>query len=125
MSNLDANNCTFPGIGTFGSLAVTGVTPTAIDYAALSSDDLILVTVSGKNITLPTAVGAKGKRFTVKLTVTGSATVVTTSAQTIDGAATCFLNGQWSFVTVVSDDSNWLIIGLGGSTLDPSYVDLY
>lgn len=121
---IDLNNCTFPGSGTFGTLIVTGITSTAVDYAALPTDEMIVVTASAKIVTLPTAVGIKGKRYTVKLTVAGITTIATTSAQTIDGAADCIISGQFSYLRVISDGANWLIFG-GVNTLTPGYSNLY
>ena len=62
-------------------------------------------------VTLPSAVGITGRQYTIKRTGTGSVTVATTSSQTIDGAASYALSAQWKYVVVVSNGSNWLIVG--------------
>jgi len=41
--------------------------------------------------------------------------VGTTSAQTIDGAATKTLGAQYSAITVQSDGANWLILNQFGT----------
>jgi hypothetical protein len=111
--------------GQNGILTTGALTSTAVDYAALPSDEIILVTATGKNITLPSAIPIKGKRFTVKLTVPGIATVLTSLGQTIDGSVDCLLSGQNSLVTVMSDGANWIIVVALGATLTPYYGSLY
>jgi hypothetical protein len=60
---------------------------------------------------LPSAAGSnKGRIVTVKQIAAGSASVTTTSSQTIDGAASYTLSAQYKYVTVQSDGSNWFII---------------
>jgi hypothetical protein len=88
-----------------------GLTPSAVDYAVLSTDETVLLTATGKTATLPSAVPLAGKRFTVKLTASGTGTVATSSSQTIDGASTYSLSAQYKFVQVISDGANWQIIG--------------
>lgn len=60
--------------------------------------------------TLPTAVGITGQQFIIKNINTGVVTIATTSAQTIDGAATQSLLTQYSSLTIVSNGTNWDII---------------
>ena len=120
----DGTNFTVPGVLTAGAIR-TGLVSTAVDYPALPTDSVILVTATGKNVTLPTAIGVAGKIFTVKLTSAGSLTISTTASQTIDGSVNLFLIGKNSYVRVISDGSNWFIIGGGGSTQDVYYGQLY
>jgi hypothetical protein len=84
---------------------------TAVSYSATTSDKTIEVTATGQTITLPTAVGISGREYVIKLTAAGSATVATTSSQTIDGATTYSLSAQYKYVTVQSNGANWVIIG--------------
>ena len=86
-----------------------GYTATATSLSLTASHDLINVTATGQTITLPTAVGISGKKYTIKLTASGSATIATTSSQTIDGAGSYSLSAQYKFVQVVSDGANWLV----------------
>ena len=76
----------------------------------VGTDSTILVTTSGLTMTLPTAVGNTGVEFTIKLTVSGSCTVATTSSQNIDGATTYTLSAQYKYVTVQSNGTQWYII---------------
>ena len=84
-------------------------------YTVVSTDHIILGDASGGafTITLPAAADHTGREFTVKK-IDGSANAVTVdgnSSETIDGAATYALSSQYSSVTVVSDGSNWYIVG--------------
>lgn len=72
--------------------------------------DVVEVTATGQTITLPTAASITGRVYTIKLTASGSATVGTTSSQTIDGSTTYSLSAQYKYVTVMSNGSNWIII---------------
>lgn len=61
-------------------------------------------------LTLPTAVGCAGKMFVMKNSGTGIITILTTSAQTIDGYASGMLTlSQYESVTVISEGANWII----------------
>lgn len=110
------------GTGTNGAApawdAVTDVawpiaTKTAA-YPATAADSIIVcdTTSTAFTVTLPTAVNAAGKVYVVKRISAGTnrLTIATTSAQTIDGAATAILDVQYASLTLVSDGSNWLII---------------
>jgi hypothetical protein len=81
----------------------------ALPYAILATDNTITTTGTG-TLTLPTAVGITGKRYTIKKTDAGTTTTIaTTGGQTIDGAATQALSAQWASLTVVSTGANWVI----------------
>lgn len=83
-------------------------------YTATSTDETIAAdaTTAAFQVTLPTASGRTGQRYTIKKTDSSAnaVTVGTTSSQTIDGSTTYSLATQWKYVTVVSNGSNWLII---------------
>jgi hypothetical protein len=73
--------------------------------------------VSGTfTVTLPTAIGVKGKQYVIKNIGSGTITVSTTSSQTIDGNNTISLTQNDSIV-VISDDSDWKIIGGVGNAI--------
>ncbi|SDD23571.1 hypothetical protein [Williamwhitmania taraxaci] len=92
-----------------GSIA-TGFKARTTPYTASATDNCINIIASG-TITLPTATTIAGRNYTIKNTSTGNVIVATTNSQTIDGAATYTLSAQYKYVTVISDGSNWLIIG--------------
>lgn len=83
---------------------------TATSLSADANHSVIDVTATGQTITLPTAVGIQGRQYTIKLTASGTGTVDTTSSQTIDGSTTYSLSAQYKYVTVMSNDANWIII---------------
>jgi hypothetical protein len=71
-----------------------------------------MVFLSGnKTATLPTAVGIAGKTFTVLCTSSGTNALLTTSSQTINGAAKWTNTAQFKFTTVISDNANWWVVG--------------
>ena len=81
-------------------------------YTATLADETLLCNATGGafSVSLPTSVGIKGKRYTVKKTdaSANAVTVDPSGAQTIDGAATHGLPAQWDSVTIISDGANWL-----------------
>lgn len=81
------------------------------NYTLTDNDDYITVTASS-TITLPTAVGRSGKRYIIKCVGSVTATIATTSSQTIDGnsAGTYTFGGpNFNIMIVYSDGSNWLL----------------
>lgn len=74
-----------------------------------STDSQIECTANTFDVTLPTAVGIKGKVYSIKNTGTGVITIKTTSSQTIDGESTQTLE-QWENITLMSNDANWIIL---------------
>jgi len=93
--------------GSFG----TDTKSKGTNYTATMGDSVLLLNVSAKTITLPDATShCAGRIYTVKLTVSGTGTVATTSSQNIDGATTYSLSAQYKYVTVQSDGTQWWII---------------
>ena len=85
-------------------------------YSILSTDDVLLVDGSGGafTVTLPSAVSNSGKVYEIKRTdetPANTVTVGTTSSQTIDGSTTTTLNTQYEVIKVVSNGTNWSILG--------------
>lgn len=80
-------------------------------YTIVGTDDLIVCTSGTFVLTLPTAVGRSGKCFKVKNTGTGTITMGSTSAQTIDGStASGTILLQNDALTFESNNANWLIV---------------
>jgi hypothetical protein len=92
-----------------GSFA-TQYTASAVDITITATHSTIDLTVTGKTATLPTAVGISGRIYTIKLTASGTGTVATSSSQTIDGSTTYSLASQYKYVTVQSNNANWIVI---------------
>jgi len=95
-----------------GPIATAYAAKTAA-YTLTAADSIVAADATGAafTLTLPTAVGIAGREHVIKRINAGanSVTVGTTSAQTIDGAATYVLAAQWSAVCVFSTGSGWLI----------------
>jgi len=99
-------------------------------------DDLILAdaTAGAITLTLESAVGADGRRHTIKK-IDASANAVTidgAGAETIDGALTQSLLAQYDSLTVISDGANWNLLagypisggGGGGTTINSGSATL-
>lgn len=87
------------------------------NYTAVLDDDMIIYTSlsgSSKTVTLPTAVGIKGKEYliidgagaagTFNITVDGA------GSETINGATTSVINSNYGKVRIKSNGTGWLII---------------
>jgi hypothetical protein len=87
------------------------VSTTAINYTALATDEVIVVTANNVNITLPTAVGCTGQIYQINNSGTGTVTMLTTSSQTINGDASGVVKlARWEQLTVMSTNTNWIVI---------------
>jgi hypothetical protein len=62
-------------------------------------------------ITLPTAVGRAGRYFVVKRTGAALVTILRSGSETIDGATSVDISQINQSVKVISDGTNWKIIG--------------
>lgn len=98
-----------------GNMAAAGGLTTKIRTITASAtltatDSVVLLNAATLTATLPTAVGGAGREYTVKLIAASTATVATTSSQTIDGSTTYSLSANHKYVSVVSDGANWQIV---------------
>ena len=104
-----------------GSFGLPVVSKTSA-YTATISDHTILcnATSAAFTVSLPTAAGITGRRYTVKKTdSSGNAvTVDPAGSETIDGSTTKTLSAQWDWLTVQSNGTNWVTVaqtpGAGG-----------
>lgn len=78
-------------------------------YTLTPADVVVECTANTFTITLPTAVDISGKKYTIKNSGAGVITVDADDTETIDGATTKTLN-QYDSITIVSNNSNWIII---------------
>ena len=103
------------GIKSLGGITfpLTGISAT---YTIVNTDYVIESTSGTFTVTLPTAVNVQGKQYVIKNVGTGTITVGTTLSQTIDGNNTISLS-QNEVIEVVSNGSNWKIIGGVGSNI--------
>lgn len=91
-----------------GALSLPLVTPSTGNYSVNATDYTINVTIINSLITLPSAVGITGRIYFIKANGY-TTTILTTSSQTIDGAAPpSIANGTG--LMVQSDGSNWIKI---------------
>jgi hypothetical protein len=85
------------------------------DYTCTDSDCIIAANATSGilSVRLPSAVDIAGRIYTVKKTDNSGFEVFVngSGSEKIDGVGVVMLDGQWDYRTVVSDGSNWLIIG--------------
>jgi hypothetical protein len=80
------------------------------DYTGVTTDYTFNCTTNTFTVTLPTAIGVKGKIYVIKNSGTGRITVDTTSSQTIDGSTSILIKTQYLSRTVQSNGSDWIVI---------------
>ena len=93
-----------------GSVGMNYIAKTA-NYTVTGTDYLIDCTSNTFTVILPTAVGITGRVYIIKNNGTGVITLATTSSQTIDGFTTKIMNTQYSGYQVMSNGTNYIIIG--------------
>lgn len=79
------------------------------NYTITNEDNTINCTANTFTVTLPTAVGITGKKYTITNTGSGIITLATTSSQTIQGELTQLIYKNETF-DVMSTGSNWIVI---------------
>ena len=92
-------------------------TVNAATYDLLETDYILHVTYTATgavtSLTLPTAQVIKGRMVIIKdaggLSGTNNITIDTEGSETIDGAATLVINGNYNAVTIYCDGTNWFI----------------
>lgn len=89
------------------------IVATSAATSAPSAGDFVLISIDNHTCTLPTAVGIAGKVIGVYQAIipSGTITIDTTGAETINDAATKNLASQYSKYMFMSDGANWIIIG--------------
>jgi len=96
--------------------AVTGYTISTktANYTETATSGTVIIkgdtNTTGFTITLPSAVGNKSTIIIKKTAALNTLTVNTTLSQTIDTSLTAVLTRQHESITLVSDNSNWIII---------------
>lgn len=113
--NVTDSGATLPDTGTgHGGSSISSIVTKTGAYTATDFDVVIICdAASGAfTITLPTAVGRKGKLFDIKK-VDATANAITVDGdgtETIDGALTQVIAMQYNAIQIVSDGSNWHIL---------------
>lgn len=94
------------------------------DYPALGYTDIITVTSNYSltltnvailcngllTITLPSAVGIKGKTYHIKNIGTQIVTINTIGSETVDGSAGIIIKKCWNSYKIISDGVNWFVV---------------
>ena len=88
------------------------------NYTATATDNVIVCSGSAFTVTLPTAVGIQGKDYTIIRNTNVVITIVTNGSETLSGADSLTLNSIYSYIRVISDNSNWIIISIQGLVFD-------
>ena len=106
--------------GYSGFSGYSGISPSSLHVIAQKSADytadyweVVKVNSSGEDITitLPTAVGNLNKEIVVKkMHLSNNVIVDANGAETIDESASYTLTALYQSVTVISDNSNWIVI---------------
>ena len=96
--------------GTGGGVTTLPFTNQTGTYTIDNADCVVNCTSGSFTVTLPTAVGIEGQYFIIKNRGTGVITIDANGSETIDGLSNKILAVQNESITVVSDDSNWIIV---------------
>ena len=88
--------------------SVLPVNTTTVAAGSVANVDYIYICNGASTVTLPTAIG-NINLYTIKNT-TGTVTINTISAQTIDGSTSIQLSVNNQSVSLISNGSNWSII---------------
>jgi hypothetical protein len=101
-------NATGTIVATLGSPQRQNVVTTTVDYTATSGNRIIQVSVAGKYVALPTAVGIDGAEFIVDNNSGGNIEVHPNGAETIENETLQTLPTD-SAMHIFSDGSAWRI----------------
>ena len=97
-----------------GSLSIN-LTIKSTSAVLADSENVIMANAAGAalTLTLPSATGITGRQYSIKKVDTSghAVTVSAGNGQLIDGAASFVLTTPYKFVTVITDGSNWNVIG--------------
>ena len=113
-NTIQLGNTSVTDVKTSGTLTANGFTTAfsakSTAYTLTATDDIVSVTGT-TTITLPTAAGIPGRKYTIKNSdVAATVTVDANGGETIDGSLTKLLTTQYQYLTILSDGVNWLIV---------------
>lgn len=98
------------------SKIITDSTAKTANYTLTANDEAIKFNTNSGNLTafLPTAVGIKGKWYSViKVSASNTLTVEPDGSETINGSLNYAITANNSVITFQSDGSNWFITSIG------------
>jgi hypothetical protein len=96
----------------------TALTTKTSAYTLIATDSVLLAdaTSAAFQVTLPSPSGISGRQYTIKkIDASGNAVTIASAAGNIDGAATKVLSAQWSYLSLISSGSDWVIVSQGGT----------
>lgn len=94
-----------------GASLITAYVAKTANYTLTDSDFTVECTANSFTITLPTAVGVAGRPYCIKNSGSGTITINTTSAQTVDNNASGIITlAQYDNLMVQSNGANWIIL---------------
>ena len=113
-NTIQLGNTSITDVKTSGTITASGYTTSFsaknADYTLSATDDIVVVN-GPAIITLPTALGITGRKYTIKNINAATVSVNPAGAETIDGTpAPKLLTIQYQYITVVSNGANWLIV---------------
>ncbi len=95
-------------VATVGSPQAQNVVVTGSDYAITTANRIVQVTVAGKTVTLPTAIGIDGSEFIIDNSSTGNITLAPQAGETVEGESSQNIPRD-SAIHVYSDGTAWRI----------------
>lgn len=99
-------------IPTATQYGIRTVTTTADDVEQHDSVILLDTTSNAVTLTLPPAADTEGRVYIFKaIDITNTATIDGNASETIDGATTYVFTSADEAITIISDGTNWQIIG--------------
>lgn len=96
-----------------GSISGKVTVSSSASYSLGNEYSYIYTGAGAATVTLPTAASIAGRMYTIKNASSSALTINTTSSQNIDGAATFILTSQYQTISIVSNGTDWNIIGYG------------
>jgi len=109
-----------------GSFSLSYRSFTSSTSAASTDNSLSFTGTTAATLTLPDASTCTGRMYAVKnasaTLPTPVLTIATTSLQTIDGSSTWLLDEQNKMITVVSNGTNWNVVGSNPAKTRSNYV---
>jgi hypothetical protein len=103
-------NISRPTVTTVNSFVTNTYTISAPSSGSLEEIYLISNGSTAVTINLPTAIGISGMKYQIKRMGTANVTIDGNSTETIDGLTTIILYNQYASITIISDNSNWIIV---------------
>lgn len=107
----------FTGLNTFAGIKNALLTKTA-NYNMLVTDYCILANGNGATVDIKLPTPSVGREVVIKaIDITNTVRIIPNGAETIDGAANYTFVGQYESKTLISDGTNWFVIGVNAAVV--------